>query len=103
MGRSGGEPDGGSDEGADGDGGSDGEPDGEPEEEPDEEPDGRMLRKPAGRSLGAISLSTRPANPTVMPHPKAQTPPLNEASHVHCSIMKMFLASAADAELGGLF
>jgi hypothetical protein len=37
------------------------------------------------------------------PDPNAPPPPSNGAIHIHCSIMKMVLSSAAEAELGALF
>jgi hypothetical protein len=37
------------------------------------------------------------------PDPNAPPPPFNGAIHIHCSIMKMVLSSAAEAELGALF
>jgi hypothetical protein len=67
--------------------------------------DASNLSEPRARSraAGYNWLSSRPKHPTETPDPNSTPPLLNGAIHVHCSIMKMVVASAAEAELGALF
>jgi hypothetical protein len=66
-------------------------------------------RKARSRAGGIFFLSTQtPATKneygvTVAPKPDSTPPPFNGAIHVHCSIMKVVLSSATEAEMGALF
>ena len=52
---------------------------------------------------GFFFFSDQPADPTKVPDPNATPPPINGAVHVISSILKAVVASATEAEMGGLF
>jgi hypothetical protein len=67
--------------------------------------DASYLSEPEARSrVGGIHfLSSAPKDPNKAPHPDDPPPPLNGAVHIVSNIMCQVLASAAEAEMGGLF
>jgi hypothetical protein len=60
-------------------------------------------RNARSRAGGLFFLSDKPDDPTKAPAPDSVPPPLNGAVLVYCSIMKVVLSSATEAEFGGLF
>ena len=64
--------------------------------------DASYLNEPDARSRlgGYWFLSKKPLDPT---NSDSIPPPTNGAIHIPCSIMKMVLSSAVEAELGALF
>jgi hypothetical protein len=67
--------------------------------------DASYLSEPKARSRagGLHFLSSSPSDPSKAPDPYAPPVPLNGAILVVSKIMRMVLASAAEAEIGGLF
>ena len=67
--------------------------------------DASYLSEPKARSRvgGLHYLSSRPRDPLKPPDENDTPPPLNGAVHIVSNIMRQVLASAAEAETGGLF
>jgi hypothetical protein len=55
------------------------------------------------RAGGYFFLSDRPTNPLATPLPTCIPPPLNGPVHTPCTIMRVVLSSATEAEMGALF
>jgi hypothetical protein len=55
------------------------------------------------RAGGYFFLSDKPAQPLATPDPTCVPPPLNGPVHTPCTIMRVVLSSATEAEMGALF